>query len=257
MAKVNTDNMQISRWYGIIEQARRCWKHHTGPYPTTWTKQEGGCLYGTQKLTLPLTTEMGDDVVMPKKPLEHERYGRLEILESVRGGWLSRCDCGTVLIVKGTLLRRGQVVSCGCYHRERQREAPTSHGMTKSPTHITWTAMRQRCNNPNNPSWPNYGGRGIRVCPRWESFENFYADMGPRPEGTTIERIDNDGHYEPANCRWASRLEQGANKQDTIRIQLDGRSQSLSEWCKELGINYWTAHARIKRGATPLEAISR
>lgn len=194
---------------------------------------------------------------MPKKPLEHTRYGRLEILESVKGGWLSRCDCGNLTIVKGTQLRRGQVVSCGCYHRQRQREVPMLHGLNGSPTHISWTNMRQRCTNPANPSWPNYGGRGIRICQRWSTFENFYTDMGDRPPGMTLERINNDGNYEPSNCRWASRPEQSVNKQDTIRIHYDGRSQSLSEWCKELNINYWTAHARIRRGHSPLEAITR
>ena len=228
-----------------------------GPLPATWTKQEGGCLYGTQKLTLPLTLDWESIVVKAKKPLEQTRYGRLEILGSVTGGWLSRCDCGTELIVTGTRLRHGQVMSCGCYHRQRQREVKLTHGMTRTPTHTSWVAMRQRCNNANNPSWPNYGGRGIRICQRWESFENFYADMGERPDSTSLERIDNDGNYEPTNCRWATKHEQSVNMRHTIRIQFNGRTQSLSEWCQELGIGYWTAHARIRRGATPLEAITR
>jgi hypothetical protein len=190
-----------------------------------------------------------------KKPLEQPRYGRLTILENAHGGWLCRCDCGTTLTVKGPRLRSGAVVSCGCYHRERQVEVGTIHGMKGTPTYSTWVNMRQRCNNANNPDYVNYGGRGISVCERWQDFSAFLADMGVRPDGMSIERIDNHGNYVPGNCRWATKVEQSVNKRTNIPITRDGRTQTLKEWCAELGINYWTAHSRIRRGAKPSEAI--
>lgn len=193
----------------------------------------------------------------PKKTLDRTRYGRLTVVENAHGGWLCRCDCGASVTVKGGHLRQGRVVSCGCYHRERQREVPRVHGMDRTRTHITWINMRQRCRNDGHPSWPNYGGRGITICDRWSTFENFYADMGERPPGMSIERIDNDGNYEPGNCRWATKPEQSVNKRTNVFIERDGATKTLSEWCTELGINYWTAHSRIRRGATPLEAITK
>lgn len=192
-----------------------------------------------------------------KKPLEQERYGRLVVVEDVHGGWQCRCDCGNTVTVKGNHLRQGRVQSCGCLHRERQVEVATTHGLNRSLAHITWINMRQRCRNQNHPSWPNYGGRGITICDRWSRFENFYADMGDRPAGMTIERIDNNGNYEPGNCRWASKPEQSVNKRTNVFIERDGQTKTLSQWCNELGINYWTAHARIRRGASPLEAITQ
>src|SRR5215467_8883535 len=101
--------------------------------------------------------------------------------------------------------------------RPWQYGRPT-HGLSDRPEYKAWSSMRQRCQNPNNPGYKDYGGRGIKVCERWQKFENFYADMGPRPDNHSLERINNDGDYEPSNCRWASNLEQQKNKRGKWKI---------------------------------------
>jgi hypothetical protein len=117
--------------------------------------------------------------------------------------WHVRCQCGVERAVSGSDMRRGRRVSCGCGIR--------THNLSRSRTYKSWGMMRQRCNNPDNYNYPRYGAKGIRVCASWERFENFLADMGERPPGTSLDRIDSAGHYEPSNCRWATREQQNVN----------------------------------------------
>ena len=158
---------------------------------------------------------------MPKKlDLIGQKFGYLIVIEEAGRDngrnvlWKCRCDCsGKEVIVYGTCLKNGQTKSCGCLQREKIKEKSTKHGKRKSPIYKVWINIRQRCYNPNNQDYRYYGGRGIKVCERWHKFENFYEDMGDiYKNGLTIERINNDGHYEPKNCKWVIPSKQQWNK---------------------------------------------
>ena len=120
--------------------------------------------------------------------------------------WWCRCDCGKTKLIPGGSLRSGSTKSFGCYHSQQY------HHRSKTPIWNCWKNMLQRCYNPKNPCYKNYGGRGIIVCDRWKEFVNFLADMGERPAGMSLDRINNDGNYEPGNCRWATRKQQSQNR---------------------------------------------
>jgi hypothetical protein len=161
------------------------------------------------------------------------------------------CDCGNA----GTFVRseviHGKTKSCGCLHA-----GPVTHGHTKrkkmSPEYYSWASMRSRCTNKNLAAYPQYGGRGIKIAPQWASFECFLSDMGARPEGTSLERINHDGNYEPSNCRWASRTDQSNNRRSNALYEHDGTVRTLAQWAQHSGIAYNTLHARVTRFKWPL-----
>ena len=153
--------------------------------------------------------------------LTFETYGRLWALNPVGKDeyrhtlWQCLCECGNKIVVRAKSLRNGDTRSCGCLHKEtcKTNGERKTHGLTGSPTYISWQAMKRRCLKSQEDNYPRYGGRGIEICDRWlNSFENFLADMGKRPEDLTLDRINNEGNYEPSNCRWATLSEQNSNR---------------------------------------------
>jgi hypothetical protein len=163
--------------------------------------------------------------------------------------WRVRCDCGVIKSVPSYTLTSGAALSCGCYRLAQTSKANRTHGQSESTEFKIWTSMLTRCENPNASRYMKYGGRGISICERWHKFENFLADMGPRPSmNHSIDRINNDGNYEPENCRWATRAEQVANRSVAIHIAHKGRTQTLKQWADELSMEYKTLWRRIKRG---------
>ena len=159
------------------------------------------------------------------RDLTTQRFGRWTVLSRANDylpgnpQWLCRCECGQEKIVRGSILRAGKSKSCGCLNSELRRAQciarNTSHGLSKSPTYDTWVNVLQRCENPKASAFHKYGAKGVTVCERWHTFENFLADMGERPGRLTIDRIDNTKGYEPGNCRWATQKEQQNNRSNS------------------------------------------
>jgi hypothetical protein len=164
-----------------------------------------------------------------------------------------RCRCGTRSLAKGFHLLAGKTTQCSrCAASKRNRK----HGETDSLTWKSWQAMLQRCSWPNHRFWRRYGGRGIRVCPRWRTYENFRQDMGRRPGlAWSLERIDNDGNYEPSNCRWIRKVLQASNRSNTVRLTIQGVQRTLGEWAEHSGICAATIRTRLGLGWDPPLAV--
>lgn len=168
--------------------------------------------------------------------------------------WEFRCDCGMVFVANGYYARCGKIINCPECAKARSRSASVTHGLTETPEYRLWTDIQSRCHNPRSTAYANYGGRGIVVCDRWrQSFEAFFADMGKRPPGLTIERENTNGNYEPGNCRWATPLEQANNKRNNIRICLDGVTKTLMQWSREFGVSSHAVRFRLRAGVTGLD----
>lgn len=168
-----------------------------------------------------------------------------------------QCECGKQKEIYDYSIRRGLTVSCGHYNSEntarRNKENlwGTIHGQVNSPEYAVWEGMIQRCTNPKNPGYKNYGGRGITVCERWLTFENFRADMGERPSlEHSIDRVNNDGNYEPGNCKWSTDSEQLCHTRRSVMITYNDKTQCAVLWARELGINFNTFMNRLRRGWT-------
>jgi len=180
----------------------------------------------------------------PKIDLTGNRVGRLLILEYAqpndsRRAWVCQCDCGARVEIRGVNLRTGKTKSCGCFKADRMAEGiGKRHGMYGTRENKSWSSMIERCTNPNVKSYADYGARGITVCDRWLSFENFFEDMGPRPEGLTLDRKDNSLGYEPGNCKWSTAKEQQNNRRNSRRYLFRGRPYTSLELSEISAIPY-------------------
>lgn len=192
--------------------------------------------------------------------LTGRRFGRLVVVSEAGrepgGGirWTCRCDCGAQKAAYGGDLRSGKTKSCGCLKRESQVPLTLTHGQSRTPLYRRWWGALQRTTNPNQPAFRHYGGRGITVCERWQTFENFAADMGPTFQPTlTLERIDVNGNYEPSNCRWATWTEQARNRRNNRFLTFRGHTKTVMEWCELLGLKHTTVTQRLDRRGWPIE----
>lgn len=197
---------------------------------------------------------------MSTRAIDHagKRFGFLGVVKRVASPpgersayWLCKCDCGKEKHIAAKSFVSGHVIACGC------RVGGLKHGLSFTKTHRAWSSMIQRCTNPKLKSWPRYGGRGIKVCPRWRaSFQAFLDDMGKAPVGMMLERKNNNGNYQPGNCKWATAKEQQNNRSSNHKVEFQGVIRNLSQWAKEAGMSHETLLDRLKRGWTMEEAIS-
>jgi hypothetical protein len=190
-------------------------------------------------------------------------FGRWEVLEysgsSGQGAkWLCRCECGTEKPVNASSLLSGRSESCGCLMKEAL-SLRSIHGHIRggkqSATYVVWRGMLRRCADANHPSYANYGGKGIRVCERWKSFEAFLDDMGERPEGKTLDRIDGNGGYSKDNCRWFTMREQANNRANNHLLTRRGETHTIAQWAELLGVKEGTIRSRLFRGASDEDAL--
>lgn len=198
--------------------------------------------------------------------LTGKKFGRLTVIKrsgSNRDGsamWLCRCECGIEKIVRGTDLKNGKTKSCGCFQKEKIKEANTKHGYCYERIYSIYHCMKKRCYNKKNQDYPNYGGRGIKVCDEWlRDFQNFreWAMKSGYAENLTIDRIDNDKGYSPENCRWVTNAEQQNNRKNNHFLTYDGKTQSMAQWARELGINYSTLRTHINKYHQSIEEVLR
>lgn len=196
-----------------------------------------------------------------KLDLVGKKFGRLVVIkETIYKGlraWACQCDCGEKTIVTTSNLTNGHTNSCGCIKREVTAKTHTKHGMCGTPTYRSWESMLNRCNNKNGMDFSDYGGRGIKVCERWKDFSNFYSDMGERPEGTSIDRINVNGDYEPSNCRWATMKEQANNKRTNHHLTFRGLTLTISQWSTKLGLKREIIKDRLMSGWSIEDALTK
>lgn len=179
------------------------------------------------------------------------KYNRLTVTSISKSKAECVCDCGVVKTIRLHDLKSGRVKSCGCLLREtssmRAKERSTKHGMFGTRAYNIWDSMMGRCYRPKASGYKNYGGRGITVCDRWHSFENFYADMG-EPNNLTLDRINSDNNYSKENCRWASYTTQANNRRNNLIIEFNGKKQTLRAWSEELKVSIRKLYSRHYAG---------
>lgn len=185
-----------------------------------------------------------------------QRFGRLAVVERAKvqsskaedhhAYWVCVCDCGKSSVVRGSDLRNGNIKSCGCYAVDKS----TKHGLRNDPVYSLWNNIKERCYNQNNHKYPDYGGRGIAMYPQWrDSVDAFFKYVSALPcygeKGYSINRIDNDGNYEPGNVKWSTDKEQANNKRNNHLLTYNGETKTIAQWAEEIGMNPYTLYNRI------------
>lgn len=204
----------------------------------------------------------------PDNELIGQTFGLMTVLrfdrrEKRRRWWICQCQCGTIKPACHTDLINGATKSCGCQRPTQLaagRAALTVHGhsgLIQSPTYRTWHKMKQRCLNPQSSHFHLYGGKGVVICARWLAFENFLSDMGERPVGESIDRIDSNGNYEPGNCRWATPREQGNNTNRNVFLEHEGERLTVAEWARKWGLPPHVVHSRVVKMGWSMERAKR
>src|SRR6516225_8478332 len=194
---------------------------------------------------------------MPVNDITSQRFGNLLVVgragSNARGAatWNCICSCGNSAVIAGCNLRGGNTSSCGCIRKANV----TTHGHTvggkRTKIYRIWCSMIERCSREKNPFYKDYGGRGISVCDRWKDFANFLADVGEPPKGMSLDRYpDCDGNYEPSNCRWATNNEQQNNRRNNRRIEIDGETKTVADWCRDRALPYGRVAMRLHTGWT-------
>lgn len=189
------------------------------------------------------------------KDITGQKFGRLTAVRihlepGARTKWLCRCECGKEKVIPLGSLTSGRGKSCGCLRRENTSKTFRKHGLMDEPLYSTWISMRSRCRNKKNPSYKRYGSRGIDVCPEWDDFRSFYkwAMTNGYKAGLSIDRIDNDGNYEPNNCRWADKETQANNTSKNVFLEIEGITRTISEHAKHYGMDYSHLYYRYESG---------
>lgn len=199
-----------------------------------------------------------------------EKFGRLTVVEFDRlqnhkAYWKCVCDCGLVVIASGNNLRSGNTSSCGCLRRETTKARGLGNAkhneshQNKTRLYTIWCGMRQRCSNPNKKYYNHYGGKGVRICDEWNNYSVFkeWALANGYADNLSIDRIDNNGNYEPSNCRWTTYLEQNNNRRSNVYLTYQGETKTMTQWARDKGIKPGTLCRRLKVGWTVEEALGK
>ena len=208
---------------------------------------------------------------MPKFiDLTDKRYNKFIVIKfhefrNLKTFWMCKCDCGKEISVRADSLKEGKIKSCGCWSFEKERYNPSFvlkeiyniKEASESREYKTWKNIKERCYNKKCKHYHSYGGRDIKVCDKWiENFQAFYEDMGLKPKGKSLDRIDNNGDYSPENCRWATPKEQCNNKRFNVHLTINGETKTITEWSRITGVIFATILTRHRRGLSPEECIS-
>lgn len=197
---------------------------------------------------------------MELKDITGKKFWNLTVIEKAgKQGkkimWKCQCDCGETIVAAGCNIKSGKIKSCGCRRKRKSRERLSKHGLSGTRIHNVWDSMRQRCTNPKNPGYQNYGGRGIQVCKEWDDFESFYnwAMAHGYTDELTIDRIDVNGNYCPENCRWTTYKVQANNTRTNTWLECRGERHTVAEWSDLTGIKQSTILVRIKKYGWSIE----